>query len=498
MRETGGIRMSKVGWEARLGAFAFMLGLSWVGLQTAGVATADEGSGSSSPSASTGHAKPGGGVARQSGHAAPAARVAVKPSTAGGRRTPLLGSPLAGAKQPAPTTTAEVTATADPIVSAPTASRPKASASANPLKTFVDSLPLGIRRTFFNNAPTVQPVQITGQHDGAITGTIGAVDPEGDVLKYKVVTTGAGAPLHGSVQVTPDGTFTYTPGTDFTGADEFAVRVTDVGPHINLLNLFRPPSTTASVDVSQYAIGTPALNFLFNYDAASQSWWTPQSRAALQAAGDYLSAHIVPTAPRPVTVTYQITVENTPGSSTLGVGGSQLVIVGGTFFEDTVVQHKILTGADGNGASADGTIMFNSAHTYSFDSTPGFFETDFESVALHELVHTLGFTSSVGSQASSRYHTTFDKYAVGSTGAHLFGNDGSWVGGTSGGVFFDGPTAVDVNGGLVALDATGAHLNQATFSSSLMSPSIPPGVRRIKLSAVEIAMLEDIGYTVIA
>jgi hypothetical protein len=79
----------------------------------------------------------------------------------------------------------------------------------------------------------------------------------------------------------------------------------------------------------------------------------------------------------------------------------------------------------------------------------------------------------------------------------LFGSDGSWAGGTGNGVYFDGPTAVDANGGLVALDASGAHLNGSVFGGSLMSPSIPPGVRRIKLSAVEIAMLEDIGYTVI-
>ncbi len=31
-----------------------------------------------------------------------------------------------------------------------------------------------------------------------------------------------------------------------------------------------------------------------------------------------------------------------------------------------------------------------------------------------------------------------------------------------------------------------------------MSPSIGTGVRRIKLSAVEIGMLEDLGYTVTA
>src|SRR4051812_16939593 len=107
--------MSKVGWEARVGAFAFMVGLSWVGLQTVSVASADDGGSSKAPSTSTGHAKPGAGAARQSGHAASNPRAAAKPSTAGARRTPLLGSPLAAAKQPAPTTPAEVTTKSDPI-----------------------------------------------------------------------------------------------------------------------------------------------------------------------------------------------------------------------------------------------------------------------------------------------------------------------------------------------------------------------------------------------
>ncbi|MEZ0359865.1 Ig-like domain-containing protein [Mycobacterium sp. SA01] len=490
--------MSKVGWEARVGAFAFMVGLSWVGLQTAGLASADDGAGSSSPSASTGHAKPGGGVARQFGHAAPAPRAAAKPSAVGARQIPLLGSPRVGAKRPAPTAQAAVPTQSDPIVSAPIAARPAASASANPVQSFVDHLPLQIRRTFFNNAPTVQPVQITGQHDGVISGTIGAVDPEGDVIKYKVVAAGAGAPLHGTVHVASDGTFTYTPGSDFTGTDEFAVRATDVGPHINLLNLFRSPSTTASVTVNQYVIGTPALKFAFTFDSGSESWWTPASRAALQAAGDFLASRIVPSASLPVTVSYLITVQSTPGSSLLGTGSSSLAIVGGGKFEDTVVQHKILTGIDQNGTQADGTIVFNSAHTWSFDSTPNFLETDFETVALHELVHTLGFLSTVGSASSSTYRTKLDGFATTSTGIPLFLSNGSWATTRGGSVYFDGPNATAAYGRLVPLDATGAHLNGSTFAASLMSPSIGTGVRRIKLSAVEIGMLEDIGYTVIA
>lgn len=40
-------------------------------------------------------------------------------------------------------------------------------------------------------------------------------------------------PLHGTVSVAAHGTYTYVPGTGFTGSDAFVVAAKDTGLHIN-------------------------------------------------------------------------------------------------------------------------------------------------------------------------------------------------------------------------------------------------------------------------
>jgi hypothetical protein len=481
--------MSKVGWEARVGALAFMAGVSWVGLQTAGVASAETGGGDSS-SVSANHTKPSSGAAR---HSPSAARASAKKSSAGSRPVARSGvaSPLRVENRATATTPAVAT-------------QSRAVASANPIQDLFDNVSLLIRRTFFNKPPTVKPIQITGEHEGVITGTIGAVDPERDVIKYQLIPAGRDfdengqlvdrGPMYGTVEVASDGTFTYTPGPNFTGTDSFSVLATDVGPHINLLDFFRRESTEAAVEVSQYAIGMPPLRFSFTYDSQSESWWTPAAKGALQAAADLLASQIVPAAERPVTVSYYITVGNSPESNTLGTGGSSFFPVSGIAFTENVVQEKIFTGVDQNGTTADGNIWFNSGHAWSFDGSPDYQENDFESVALHELIHTLGFSSSLSSQSSTGYRTTLDSYLTDSTGAKLFASDGTWVKG--GYPYFDGANAVAAYGGLVPMSGDGSHLDGLEFAGSLMSPSTYTGVRRIRVSAVELGILEDLGYTV--
>jgi hypothetical protein len=75
-------------------------------------------------------------------------------------------------------------------------------------------------------------------------GTVGAVDPEGDALIYSLAET----PQYGTVQIAADGTYTYIPGADFAGIDEFTVAVTDPG-----FNLLQPYASRQSL----VAVGVP-------------------------------------------------------------------------------------------------------------------------------------------------------------------------------------------------------------------------------------------------
>ena len=107
-----------------------------------------------------------------------------------------------------------------------------------------------VRRNLFNQAPTMTSNPVTTVQTGqTVTGSIGAVDAEGDALTY-TVTTG---PKYGTVTIDQQtGEFTYTPNDiDYDAAqeDSFAVSVTD-GHRINLLSLFSPRTAHKDLDVT--------------------------------------------------------------------------------------------------------------------------------------------------------------------------------------------------------------------------------------------------------
>jgi hypothetical protein len=487
--------VSIVSCGVRVAAAAFLIGLGLSAPQVLGVASADSGA-SSGASASAGPAKSGSGVVRRPRHSGSAPRA-----------TEMTGRKTAAAPK-------------HPVAIRTVAPAPKRAAAApgNQIQDFVEGAVLLIRRTLFNAAPRVKPVQITGQTSGVVTGAIRAVDPEGDAITYSL----SRAPAYGTVVLAPDGTYTYTPGAGFDGTDQFTVLASDASSHIDLFNLFRGVGTRAVAHVGQAFTPPPActtscVTFTFTYGDSS-NWWTPEARSALQEAADTLSSYLVVTSP--VNVTYSVTgagPDDLEYGSALGTGGSSYYY-GDTAFSDTVVQHKILTGLDDNGASADGQLWFSFAAPWAFGGDTAADEFDFESVALHELVHTLGFLSSVqapGSNPSTSVkRPVFDSFMVTSAGVHPISADGGWdstydpnIVGLGGGLYFDGPNAVAAYGGLVPLytpaDYSGSSLSHlddfstlAGYGGLLMGPHASWGVAS-RLSPVELGVLEDLGYTVV-
>ena len=90
-----------------------------------------------------------------------------------------------------------------------------------------------IQRTFFNRYPTATPVEIGRTATGVVTGTLGAVDPDGDPMTFTIIAP----PSLGRVQIDQStGAFTYTPVVDiatYGGNDAFTVAVSDTGWHIH-------------------------------------------------------------------------------------------------------------------------------------------------------------------------------------------------------------------------------------------------------------------------
>jgi len=115
---------------------------------------------------------------------------------------------------------------------------------ANPVSDLLEGALLLVRRTLFSQPATVDPVQTVTTATGQIRGSLGAVSPQGSPLSYTLTSD----PLLGTVEVSPDGTYVYTTGTDFSEYDSFSVAVDS--PGFNILNptgSWRPAQATVSV-----------------------------------------------------------------------------------------------------------------------------------------------------------------------------------------------------------------------------------------------------------
>jgi len=65
--------------------------------------------------------------------------------------------------------------------------------------------------------------EVTTPEDTPVRGQVRAYDPDGDALTYAKATN----PTNGTVTVSADGTYTYTPGVNFNGTDSFTIIASD-------------------------------------------------------------------------------------------------------------------------------------------------------------------------------------------------------------------------------------------------------------------------------
>ncbi|MFF7709138.1 Ig-like domain-containing protein [Pseudomonas sp. NPDC007930] len=101
-----------------------------------------------------------------------------------------------------------------------------------------------------NPPPLASNQNVSTQENVAVSGTLQASDPDGDALSFSVTT----APGHGSVAINPDGTFSYTPGAGYSGADSFSYQVRDA----------QGATATATVSISVAAVNdAPVLSSPF-------------------------------------------------------------------------------------------------------------------------------------------------------------------------------------------------------------------------------------------
>jgi len=346
---------------------------------------------------------------------------------------------------------------------------------------------------------------------GVVTGTVAATDAEKDTLTYTApATTAKGAVTLNAAT----GAFTFTPSESsraVPGTDSFTVTIADG----------YGGSTPVTVSVPIAGTSQKAkMTFVFNYTTGSQ-YWTPEAKNALQSAANMVASYIVVS--KPVTLTFDVTAENSPSSSTLASTGSDLTTTSAGFF-NTVVQNKILTGVDSNGTAADGYVDVNFGTPWAYGDAVTNTQYDFTSTAMHEMLHALGFLSYIDAPGSSwntrgTNWTTFDSFIVTNNKTKVIGtvlNRYRWntaynknlTGGNSG-LYFNGVNAIAANGGLLVplytpspweSGSSVSHLDDSTFTgakSQLMNALADTGKNIRTISAIELGILKDIGYTVI-
>ncbi len=212
-------------------------------------------------------------------------------------------------------------------------------------------------------------------------------------------------------------------------------------------------------------------------------------------------------------------------TTTLASAGSNYSGSFAGFGNRGIVGRKILGEADPNGATADGTVNVNFFHNWELGDTVGGSSFDFKSTMMHELLHAAGFSSSITQAGADGFGNAagtvgqwdkFDQFVADSTGSLIDGgfilNATRWnvasVGGAGTGLRFNGANALAANGGNPiflysknpwADGSSGSHLDDDFYTSdNLMMESATtagPGART--LSAIEIGMLQDIGYSVV-
>ncbi|MDD5113880.1 MAG: PEP-CTERM sorting domain-containing protein [Methylobacter sp.] len=261
-----------------------------------------------------------------------------------------------------------------------------------------------------------------------------------------------------------------------------------------------------------------ALTFSFNYLNPGQGFDDPTFGAARKTAlneaagllGAYFSNYTA-------NLTFDVSSSNV-NESRLASAGSGSFEIPGTF-QQTFVQSKILSnGVDANGADADGTIDWNFFWPWGLGDTVTNTETDFKKVGMHELLHAFGFSSNIGINGGTNpgqpeTWSNFDNFLTDASGNRLVSTGGVFdtskipaLTGGSGAVLFNGANAVAANGGAgvniyapstYSPGSSTSHLDDdtAALSQLIMASSVSDGLKPRTLSAIELGILKDIGYT---
>ncbi|MCF8257444.1 MAG: T9SS type A sorting domain-containing protein [Flavobacteriales bacterium] len=238
----------------------------------------------------------------------------------------------------------------------------------------------------------------------------------------------------------------------------------------------------------------------------------PDRRAALEAAFAYFASSMLDGGEADIEI--RASFSGNPNSNPFAFSGAYYF--GSRGFNDPFTKRHITTGNDPYGAYPDGYIQFNfhSAMNFHYDAhgLPLSDQYDFYTVALHEIMHLLGFASYCNSQgesaASPHVFTTYDGNLVDFEKNPLLEVSGSGnaasVSKPTEGVLTNDQVWFELGPGRLAPVFSPASFNGSSLShfdngrtehgTYVMHPSLSRGQKVSHLHEDEIEVLEVIGY----
>ncbi|SHN32440.1 Ig-like domain-containing protein, partial [Chitinophaga sp. CF418] len=254
-----------------------------------------------------------------------------------------------------------------------------------------------------NNPPTGTGDTKTTSQNTPVNGSVSGTDPDGDALTFTKGTD----PAHGSVVVNTNGTYTYTPATNYVGTDNFTIIISDgkggtttvtVNITVNpALPANRPPTGTGDTKVTTvdipvdgavsgtdpdgdaltYSIGADPSNGSIIFSSDGTYTYTPN---AGYIGTDNFTVIISDGRGGTTTVTVDITVNPVaiPNNPPIGTGDTR------TTTQDVPV-NGIVSGLDPDGDvltftkgtnPSHGSVVVNSDGTYTYTPAAGYTGTD--------------------------------------------------------------------------------------------------------------------------
>ncbi|WP_309721060.1 hypothetical protein [Armatimonas sp.] len=209
------------------------------------------------------------------------------------------------------------------------------------------------------------------------------------------------------------------------------------------------------------ATSARAITIIPSYDsaAAQQKYWTPAFKKQVQAVCDLLSGYISGSD----NVTLTVTVSTTMNRNTFGTGAPNTTGA----YENTNTKYR----------GKNGTVTFNSTF---FDDTKKEWNGNNTSLMLHEIIHCLGFSSSI---------TAFDKQ-IDKTNSTFTGTNTKKV---NGGAVYPLNGANDLSH--FKRELTPPVAKKVQLDKALVAPRMMAGGGSL-LSIVDLAVLADLGYNI--